>query len=96
MAKGSLAKARKQCGLKHNETYRTPISCTVPLPKVPLVPSNICLTEGAPDGRTISISISTSISIYLSGYLYLYLSTYLYLWSLPTFVLTEGALDGQL
>ena len=29
----------KQCDLKHSETYRTPIFCTVPLPKVPLVPS---------------------------------------------------------
>ena len=33
-------KGRKQRGLKHNETYRTPIFCTVPLPRVPLVPSN--------------------------------------------------------
>ena len=39
--KGRLAKGRKQCGLKHNETYRTPIFCTVPLPKVPLVPPKV-------------------------------------------------------
>ena len=41
LAKGRLAKGRKQCGLKHSETYRTPIFCTVPLPKVPLVPSKL-------------------------------------------------------
>ena len=39
LAKGRLAKGRKRCGLRHNETYGTPIFCTVPLPKVPLVPS---------------------------------------------------------
>ena len=39
LAKGRLAKGRKQRGLKHEETYRTPIVCTVPLPKLPLVPS---------------------------------------------------------
>ena len=39
LAKGRLAKGRKQHGLNHNETYRTPIFCTVPLPKVPLVHS---------------------------------------------------------
>ena len=40
LAQGRLAKGRTQRGLKHSETYRTPIFCTVPLPKVPLVPSN--------------------------------------------------------
>ena len=40
LAKGRLAKGRRQCGLNHGETYRTPIFCTVPLlPKVPLVPA---------------------------------------------------------
>ena len=40
LAKGRLAKGRKHRGLKHNETYRTSIFCTIPLPKVPLIPSN--------------------------------------------------------
>ena len=29
------------CGSKHNETYRTQLLYTGPLPKVPLVPSNV-------------------------------------------------------
>ena len=39
LAKGRLAKGRTHRALNHNETYRTPIFCTVPLPKVHLVPS---------------------------------------------------------
>ena len=45
MAKGRLANGRKQRGLKHNETYRTPIFCIVTLPKVPSVPSKITLAR---------------------------------------------------
>ena len=36
-------------GLKHKEAYPTPIFCTVPLPKVPLVPSNSRLGRGLDD-----------------------------------------------
>ena len=51
--KGRLTKGRKQRGLKHNETYRTPMFCTVPLPKVLLVPSKIAAVDqqlGCRDG----------------------------------------------
>ena len=41
LAKGHLAKGRKQRGLMRDDTYRAPIFCTVPLPKVPLVPSKV-------------------------------------------------------
>ena len=52
LAKGRLAKGRKQSVLKDNETYRTPIFCTVPSPKVPVLPSNYGRFSEAPRPRS--------------------------------------------
>ena len=66
LAKGRLATGRKQRGLKHSETYRAPIFCT--LPKDPLVPS-----KEISDGENTKNTLEGELGVYIYIYIYIYI-----------------------